>query len=118
MTLPGSIPAQSGLGRAHGIVLAHRRLAHQGAVEMPQVAPLVGEALNDGFLVGPQPVLQRPPTGPGVEGQQIDPGETGCPYAGEVLLPTMRRHGRFVDQEAFDTAARSTLEQFQLVNGG
>ena len=38
------------------------------------------------------------------KGQQVDPGETGCPYADQELLPAMRRHGRFVDQEAFDSA--------------
>lgn len=32
---------------------------------------------------------------------QIDPGMTGCAYADDVLLPTLRRHGRFVDQEGF-----------------
>lgn len=36
------------------------------------------------------------------KGQQIDPGETGCPYADQELLPAMRRRGRFIDQEAFD----------------
>ncbi|WP_457330140.1 Wadjet anti-phage system protein JetD domain-containing protein [Rhizobacter sp. P5_C2] len=35
--------------------------------------------------------------------QQSDPGETGCPYADHELLPAMRLHGRFVDQEAFDS---------------
>ena len=32
---------------------------------------------------------------------QIDPGHTGCIYADQCLLPLMRRHGRFMDQEAF-----------------
>lgn len=31
--------------------------------------------------------------------EQLDPGVTGCPYADRVLLPAMRRSGRFVDQE-------------------
>lgn len=31
---------------------------------------------------------------------QTDPGLTGCPYADEVLLPALRRLGRFVDQES------------------
>lgn len=38
------------------------------------------------------------------KGQQVDPGETGCNYADQELLPAMRQHGRFVDQEAFDSA--------------
>ena len=33
--------------------------------------------------------------------RQIDPLQTGCAYADGVLLPLMRRVGRFVDQEAF-----------------
>ena len=36
--------------------------------------------------------------------QQSDPGETGCRYADQELLPTMRQYGRFIDQEAFDSA--------------
>lgn len=35
---------------------------------------------------------------------QADPGKTGCTHADQDLLPAMRRHGRFVDQEAVDTA--------------
>ncbi len=31
--------------------------------------------------------------------EQIDPGETGCPYADEVLLPALRKYGLYVDQE-------------------
>ncbi|QBY55365.1 Wadjet anti-phage system protein JetD domain-containing protein [Cupriavidus oxalaticus] len=31
---------------------------------------------------------------------QTDPGLTGCRYADEVLLPALRRLGRFVDQES------------------
>jgi hypothetical protein len=38
------------------------------------------------------------------KGRQVDPGETGCSYADRELLPAMRQHGRFVDQEAFDSA--------------
>jgi hypothetical protein len=30
---------------------------------------------------------------------QRDPGTTGCVYADEVLLPAIRMHYRFVDQE-------------------
>lgn len=30
---------------------------------------------------------------------QADPGHTGCAYADKVLLPALREHGRFVDQE-------------------
>lgn len=33
--------------------------------------------------------------------QQNDPGTTGCPYADQHLLPLMREHDRFVDQERF-----------------
>lgn len=33
--------------------------------------------------------------------QQADPGAVGCAYADRDLLPAMRQHGRFVDQEAF-----------------
>lgn len=36
--------------------------------------------------------------------QQSDPGETGCTYADQELLPAMRQYGRFIDQEAFDSA--------------
>lgn len=32
---------------------------------------------------------------------QTDPGHTGCAYADRRLLPLMRHHGRFMDQEAF-----------------
>lgn len=31
---------------------------------------------------------------------QKDPGDTGCTYADEILLPAMREQGSFVDQEA------------------
>lgn len=33
--------------------------------------------------------------------RQCDPGATGCMHADGVLLPLMRQHGRFVDQEGF-----------------
>ncbi|MCW5255354.1 hypothetical protein D5038_02905 [Verminephrobacter aporrectodeae subsp. tuberculatae] len=36
---------------------------------------------------------------------QTDPGQTGCCHADAYLLPLMRRHGRFIDQEAFDPDA-------------
>ncbi|CAN7597656.1 hypothetical protein LJR161_004393 [Variovorax paradoxus] len=36
---------------------------------------------------------------------QIDPGQTGCSHADQYLLPLMRHHGRFVDQEAFSPEA-------------
>ena len=32
---------------------------------------------------------------------QTDPGSTGCAYADQRLLPLMRCHGRFIDQEAY-----------------
>ncbi len=34
--------------------------------------------------------------------QQTDPGRTGCAYADDALLPLLRSHGRFIDQEAVD----------------
>lgn len=34
--------------------------------------------------------------------QQVDPGLTDCAYADEELLPLLRKHGRFLDQEALD----------------
>lgn len=37
--------------------------------------------------------------GQGSRENQADPGETGCPYADHTLLPALRRHGLFVDQE-------------------
>lgn len=33
---------------------------------------------------------------------QTDPGQTGCAYADQELLPLLRAQGRFIDQEAFD----------------
>ena len=36
--------------------------------------------------------------------RQIDPGSTGCDFADGLLLPSMRQHGRFVDQEWFGAA--------------
>jgi len=33
---------------------------------------------------------------------QTDPGQTGCAYADQMLLPPTRRLGRFIDQEALD----------------
>lgn len=32
---------------------------------------------------------------------QADPGQTGCSFADQRLLPLIRRYGRFMDQEAF-----------------
>jgi hypothetical protein len=32
--------------------------------------------------------------------EQLDPGETGCRYADERLLPALRVAERFIDQEA------------------
>jgi hypothetical protein len=37
--------------------------------------------------------------------QQTDPGAVGCALTDEVLLPALREHGRFVDQESFDPSA-------------
>jgi hypothetical protein len=36
------------------------------------------------------------------KGMQSDPGDTSCLFADGTLLPLMRKHGRFVDQEAFN----------------
>jgi hypothetical protein len=33
--------------------------------------------------------------------EQRDGGATGCPYADDKLLPWLRGHGRFVDQELY-----------------
>lgn len=33
--------------------------------------------------------------------QQSDPGHTGCLYADETLLPALRQHGKFIDQESY-----------------
>lgn len=40
------------------------------------------------------------------KGGQKDPGVTGCNYADEILLPAIRRIGRFVDQEFGVTTGR------------
>ena len=36
--------------------------------------------------------------------RQTDPGNTGCQYADGELLPMLRHHGRFVDQEIFGSS--------------
>jgi hypothetical protein len=36
--------------------------------------------------------------------RQNDPGSTGCDFADALLLPSMRQHSRFVDQEWFGAA--------------
>jgi len=54
---------------------------------------------------GYQMLLEHLQTGNGYEAggdeqqTQIDPQSTGCNYADEQLLPTLREHGLFVDQE-------------------
>lgn len=42
---------------------------------------------------------------PGLAGKELqaDPGRTGCAYADQRLLPLMRLHGRFMDQELFNS---------------
>ena len=40
--------------------------------------------------------------------RQGDPGTTGCVYADDILLPLMRQHGRFVDQEGFGASSSET----------
>ncbi|MCV6614118.1 MAG: DUF2220 family protein [Cellvibrionaceae bacterium] len=55
---------------------------------------------------GYQPMLQQLQAGAGHCHQlankqnQIDPGQCGCDYADQVLLPALRSSGHFVDQEA------------------
>lgn len=46
--------------------------------------------------------------------RQIDPGTTGCNYADGVLLPCLRQHGRFVDQEGFGAAAQEPQKNASL----
>lgn len=36
--------------------------------------------------------------------RQTDPGDTGCAFADDALLPALRKFGRFVDQEGFGAA--------------
>lgn len=45
---------------------------------------------------------------PGLAGKELqtDAGHTGCAYADQRLLPLMRHHGRFMDQEAFSSCTR------------
>jgi len=44
--------------------------------------------------------------------QQIDPGETGCDYADSVLLPAIRTHSLFTDQEVVvEDEILSAIEQ-------
>lgn len=38
------------------------------------------------------------------KGRQTDPENTGCQYADGELLPMLRHHGRFVDQEIFGSS--------------
>jgi len=60
---------------------------------------------------GYAPLLQHLQAGQGHhpdeadKGAQTDPGPTGCAYADEVLLPALREHGRFVDQELWPGGA-------------
>ncbi len=55
---------------------------------------------------GYEPMLRLLEKGEGHAGElaakeeQVDPGATGCPYADSVLLPAIRRHRTFIDQEA------------------
>lgn len=60
-----------------------------------------------GWVPGYAPMLEalesgdgHPPDAAGKQRQQ-DISATGCAYADEVLLPAIRRAGRFVDQESF-----------------
>jgi hypothetical protein len=46
--------------------------------------------------------------------KQADPGEVGCLYADRVLLPAMKMHGRFVDQEMV-LAAHDSIASFPPV---
>jgi hypothetical protein len=59
-----------------------------------------------GWAPGYDPLLQLLRDGKGHEPseaekqKQVDPGHTDCPYADSVLLPALRLHCRFCDQEA------------------
>jgi len=50
---------------------------------------LLLEQLSDGHMVGEAG-----------KQEQVDPGDSGCRYADRQLLPAIRRHARFLDQEA------------------
>jgi hypothetical protein len=60
----------------------------------------------DAWEPGYAPMVERLKEGDGhshdSSGKQLqkDPGDTGCPYADEVLLPVVRSEGLFLDQEA------------------
>lgn len=53
---------------------------------------------------------------PGLAAKELraDPGHTGCTYADQRLLPLMRHHGRFMDQELFSPSSYDS----NLRNGG
>ncbi len=44
---------------------------------------------------------------------QRDAGETGCPYADQYLLPALRKHHRFADQEIVDLSTLDTAIKAQ-----
>jgi len=58
----------------------------------PGYAPLLGRLLR-GHGHTPKPAKKDRQTGPGM---------TGCTYADDVLLPALRKYGRFSDQEVLD----------------
>jgi hypothetical protein len=61
---------------------------------------------------GYQPMLEILKTGGGHTQEQAgkagqnDPGETGCGYSDSTLLPSLRKQGRFLDQEITDVVKR------------
>ena len=58
------------------------------------------------WRAGYEPMVKQVEAGCGHEArsagkeEQLDPGQTGCVYADEVLLPALRNTGMFVDQES------------------
>ncbi len=48
---------------------------------------------------------------------QTDPGYTGCTYSDRRLLPLMRHHGRFMDQETFCPVSSPFSSDFSIMAG-
>lgn len=76
-------------------ILANLRTVFEGASAWrPGYGRLAGTLENGGGHAPEQAAKEM----------QADPGSTGCEFADGYLLSLMRRHGRFVDQEAFSQA--------------
>jgi hypothetical protein len=73
-------------------ILKNLREACPNAVAWGVGYRVLEQALNAGRCHGPDVADKT---------RQRDPGITGCSYADDVLLPLLRRAGRFVDQELF-----------------